>query len=368
VVAVKFVLDHRRYVTLDALRGVAALAVVVFHIPEMFGLPHQESSSLAVDLFFILSGFVIEHAYGDQLRREMSFAKFIKVRMIRLYPLYIVGLVAYVLFFIARPNVTAGRVIPAAFLALFYVPTPPAISFEPQFLFPVNPVSWSLFCELLVNILYALYIVRWSVRSLFWLTIVFAVMLFAEKVLQENIDTLGPWSILIEGTARALFSFFAGVLLYRLAPHRFFAGSALAILILIGIFRLNFDKHWQHAYELLIILIGFPLLVLFASRTRPAAWLAKIYDTLGTISYPTYVIHMPIVLWTSALYPRLFGKGLATIAPWGGFALISLIAFVAYLLDRLYDQPVRRWLRHRRTPGSQLVAWLSSRRWPRPHQ
>lgn len=92
---------HQRYVTLDALRGIAALAVVVVHIPMLFGLPQQLSSGLAVDLFFILSGFVLEHAYGDGLRREMSFSAFIRVRMIRLYPLYLIGVVLYASFYFA---------------------------------------------------------------------------------------------------------------------------------------------------------------------------------------------------------------------------------------------------------------------------
>jgi hypothetical protein len=75
------------YITLDALRGVAALAVV--------GLPRLLSSGLAVDLFFILSGFVVQHAYGNHLRREMTFSRFMLVRMIRLYPLYIIGLTVH---------------------------------------------------------------------------------------------------------------------------------------------------------------------------------------------------------------------------------------------------------------------------------
>jgi peptidoglycan/LPS O-acetylase OafA/YrhL len=93
--------QQQRYLTLDALRGVAALAVVVVHVPMVLGLPQQVSSGLAVDLFFILSGFVVEHAYGDHLRHEMTFSRFITVRMIRLYPLYVVGLTVYALFFLA---------------------------------------------------------------------------------------------------------------------------------------------------------------------------------------------------------------------------------------------------------------------------
>jgi peptidoglycan/LPS O-acetylase OafA/YrhL len=340
--------QHDRYLTFDALRGVAALAVVVFHIPELFGLPVQKSSSLAVDLFFILSGFVVEHAYGEHLRREMTFSRFMLVRMIRLYPLYVIGLTTYILFFIARPNVAAASVVPGALLALFYLPTPPSLSFEPQFLFPVNPVSWSLFCELLVNVWYALFIVRWKPWSLLAATAIFGVALFAEKTYaQEVVETFGPWSILVDGIPRALFSFFAGILLYRLAPHRTYGGSTVIILILIVIFTINFGKQFQTTYELLVILLGFPAMVFVASLTRTNARLSQAYALLGAISYPTYVIHMPLVLWVAAIFPRVFSQGLASFAPWGGLALICLIVFASYLLDRIYDQPMRRWLRQK---------------------
>jgi peptidoglycan/LPS O-acetylase OafA/YrhL len=81
--------------------------------------------------------------------------------------------------------------------------------------------------------------------------------------------------------------------------------------------------------------------------TNASSLQSKLYTLLGAISYPIYVIHMPPVLWVSAIFPRVFGRGLATIAPWSGLALVGLIAMLSYLLDRIYDQPVRRWLRHR---------------------
>jgi peptidoglycan/LPS O-acetylase OafA/YrhL len=172
----------QRYITLDAVRGVAALAVVIVHISMLFGLPHQASSGLAVDLFFILSGFVVEHAYGRHLRRDMTFSRFILVRMIRLYPLYIIGLTTYALFYFARPNVAATEIVPSLMLAFLYLPTPPSLSFDPTFLFPVNPVSWSLFCEFFVNILYALFMVRLNARSLLPIVVVFGVVLVVEKL------------------------------------------------------------------------------------------------------------------------------------------------------------------------------------------
>jgi peptidoglycan/LPS O-acetylase OafA/YrhL len=341
--------QQQRYLTLDALRGVAALAVVVVHVPMVLGLPQQVSSGLAVDLFFILSGFVVEHAYGDHLRHEMTFSRFITVRMIRLYPLYVVGLTVYALFFLARQMWLPRGLVPAVLLALLYLPTPPSISFDPTFLFPVNPVSWSLFCELFVNVLYALFMVRLSARYLFSIIVVFGVVLVVEKTyLQAVVDTFGPWSVLLDGIPRALFSFFAGVLLYGLAPkHRSWAASPIAILLLIAIFVFNFGKQVQPIYELVVILIVFPALVLYAALAIPHTPLSKVYVLLGTISYPTYVIHMPLVLWISAFFPRVMGRGLASRAPWSGLFLIFAILIAAYVLDKEYDQPVRRWLRQR---------------------
>jgi peptidoglycan/LPS O-acetylase OafA/YrhL len=340
-------MQENRYITLDGLRGIAALAVVVFHIPELFGIPKQQSFALAVDLFFILSGFVVEHAYGHKLLTGMSFAQFAKVRLVRLYPLYIVGVASYAVFFVARPHIDPAGMVPAVLLSLLYLPTPPAISFAPEFAFPVNPVSWSLFCELAVNALYALWLVRLPVRSLIASIAGFGLMLILEKEYFESVvEWCGPWFIIADGLPRALFSFFAGVLLNRLAPRREFSGSAIAALALVAVLSFTFVGDRQQTYEILVIVLCFPVLTLLAAMTR-AGILKQAYSVLGTISYPAYVMHMPIVLWVSALYPRVAGRQLDTIAPWGGLAVVTLIGLVAYLLERTYDQPVRNWLRQR---------------------
>jgi peptidoglycan/LPS O-acetylase OafA/YrhL len=207
-----------------------------------------------------------------------------------------------------------------------------------------------LFCELLVNVLYALFMVRWKSRSLFSIIAIFGAVVFAEKYyLLTAGDAFGPWSVLLDGVPRAIFSFFAGVLLYRLAPRRSYAGSPIIILLLIVIFALNFGEQFQPIYELLLIVFAFPALVFYASSTNVNGRLSRVYVLLGAISYPAFVIHMPAVLWVSAIFPRVFGKNIATIAPWGGLALIALIIFVSYFLDRTYDEPVRRWLKQRVT-------------------
>jgi peptidoglycan/LPS O-acetylase OafA/YrhL len=237
--------------------------------------------------------------------------------------------------------------VPGILLALVYLPTPPAISFDPTFLFPVNPVSWSLFCEIFVNILYALFMVRMGLRSLIWIIIAFGAALLVEKAALsvDAFPAIGPWLVLVDGIPRSLFSFFAGVIIYRLAPNRTQAGSLIIIVLLVAIFALNFGGNLQPIYDLIIIMVVFPALLLFASLTKVDGRQSQVYVLLGTISYPMYVIHMPIVLWVSAIFPRVVGVGLASLAPWSGLALIGVIALVSFLLDRTYDQPVRRWLK-----------------------
>ena len=86
---------RRRYETLDALRGLAALAVVVFHLGQVRLAPDLVPHGyLAVDFFFVLSGFVVAHAYEEALRGSLSFRSFALRRAIRLYPLAILGATA----------------------------------------------------------------------------------------------------------------------------------------------------------------------------------------------------------------------------------------------------------------------------------
>src|SRR5271170_6431289 len=81
-------------VTMDGVRGVAAICVMLGHFVVPLGVNHVlvSSSFFAVDIFFCLSGFVLCYSYEDRLDHGLSAIDFIKLRLIRLYPIYIAGL------------------------------------------------------------------------------------------------------------------------------------------------------------------------------------------------------------------------------------------------------------------------------------
>src|SRR6476659_5303120 len=135
-----------RYETLDGLRGVGALWVMFLHFAPSFGVPSPSHGYLAVDLFFCLSGFVLSKSYAERLKEGMSFAEWMAVRLIRLYPLYSISIVAGALATMIDGMVGSqlhgsDRLIAIA-TGLLMVPSP-TWGVMPE-LFPLNFVAWSL--------------------------------------------------------------------------------------------------------------------------------------------------------------------------------------------------------------------------------
>src|SRR5476649_797527 len=81
-----------RFDLLDGLRGVAAIAVMLHHYTQHTGWDWFGGAWVAVDLFFVLSGFVIAHSYSKKILNGISFRDFTSVRLVRLAPLYLLGL------------------------------------------------------------------------------------------------------------------------------------------------------------------------------------------------------------------------------------------------------------------------------------
>src|SRR5450631_1991420 len=154
---------------LDGLRGTGAFLIVLFHVFNYpFGIRHplhfMHLAYLAVDFFFVLSGFVVAYAYDDRWTR-MTMLQFFRIRLIRLHPLVLVGATLGLLGYVLDPfnNMRNHKALPMLVLAyvtsLLLLPSPPVAGRhnESQAL---NGPAWSLMQEYLGNIVYAVILRR----------------------------------------------------------------------------------------------------------------------------------------------------------------------------------------------------------------
>ncbi|MET4081943.1 peptidoglycan/LPS O-acetylase OafA/YrhL [Pedobacter sp. UYP30] len=344
----------QHYKILDGLRGLAAVAVVIFHFMEWaysdFTKNFIAHGFLAVDFFFCLSGFVIAYAYDDRVER-MGIVQFLKARLIRLHPLIILGSVLGLLTFLLDPfggqpeAYSLGRTILIFLSSIFLIPFP--IMAERGFnLFGLNAPAWSLFWEYVANIFYVFILFRISRKVLFFLTVIAAATLCVVSYKAGNL--LGGWSgeTFWDGGARIFFSFLAGLAIYRfnLIIKNKFGFLGLGILLSFA-FLMPFGK-WNWLTEPTIVIFYFPLLIALGAGTAVAPKLKKLCEFSGKISYPLYMTHYAF-LWMFGNYytsNKPAGVELALIIV---TSLILLVGF-AYLAMRLYDIPIRRYFNNKR--------------------
>lgn len=361
------------YELLDGLRGVAALLVVFYHIFE--GLSFAAGGTtitiinhgyLAVDFFFILSGFVIGYAYDDRLGKSMSLGNFFKRRLIRLHPMIVMGALLGVVFYLLQgsvrwdgSHVSTSMIMLALLCALFFIPAAPGAGYDIRGngeMFPLNGPSWSLFFEYIGNILYALFIHRLGNKALTVLTLLSGLGLawFALfDVAGYGMIGVG-WTLdganFLGGLLRMLFPFTLGMLLSRhFKPVKVRGAFWICSAILLLLFCVPYITgkafiSLNGLFEVCCIFFVFPLLVwLAASGKTTDKHSARICKFSGDISYPLYAVHYPVMY---LFYSWLIEQQCYTIAEAWPMALIVYAGSIllAYLCLKLYDEPVRKWL------------------------
>lgn len=338
--------QRRVFHILDVLRGIAAIMVVTLHNPYLWWWLNIPESFLAVDLFFVMSGFVIANSYEDRLIRGASPMRFMAVRTIRLYPLYLLSLVLGIAA-TALNGIDDGwtRLPPTvAWLdgivsALFMLP---AIA-VPQM---IN-VRWSLTFEMAVNAAYGFLIRRLTTPVLFGIVAIAGAGLVRCSI---NHDTLSlGWRLgtLWVGSARVCYSFFVGVLIFRLSKKHARSSMITVILLLcVTAVVLGFstsNRILRDVWELTAILVVFPVIVWLAIGLEVGPTWRRIFAFFGLTSYGVYIIHQPL----SVLFAKLMTMlGAPAHHPSPVFSLIYLALVICgvWFLDRFYDFPVRRWL------------------------
>lgn len=345
--------SRSKFVALDGLRGFAAIFVVALHISNMLSGWWPSSAFLAVDLFFMLSGFVVPYAYERKLQQDLTFARFFEIRVIRLYPLYILGVSISLVPYLVSASLVRGLWPlhkPAVWTAwaLFMLPVP---AWEPQNSFPLNPPAWSLFLEMVVNVAYGLAFPWLRIRVV---AAVAAVAMLALIVSDQHFQTgnFGTGGIeLVWALSRVTCPFAIGVLLFRiwstgrLSPAR--VPVMLPCLLFAGLLLLPGEGALGAALGPLLVVAGLTAVVMLGLRSRPEGGVARAFESLGLLSYPLYALHLPILNLCRGLLPMLgVGLGAATLIA------VPVVFTVAWLSIRLYDEPVR----------ARLTRWMALRR------
>ncbi|GEO09239.1 acyltransferase family protein [Segetibacter aerophilus] len=340
---------RQHFEILDGLRGVAALAVVIFHFMEwVFTDPNKNfigHGFLAVDFFFCLSGFVMGYAYDSRIT-EMGVGKFFRLRLIRLHPLVVLGSVLGLVGFFLDPFASpvaynASRIALLFVCSVFLIPFP--VMQDRAFnLFGLNAPSWSLFWEYVANIFYAFVLYKVGRRMLAVLTMIAAAGIF--MVTNRAGNLLGGWSKdnFLDGGARVAYSFLAGLLIYRSNWIIKNSLGFMALGILLFLAFLMPGSKWNWLTEPMIVLLYFPLLVSLGAGSSLSTGWKKVCTFSGNISYPLYMSHYAVI-WVFGNY-FTNKKPPAAQLPYIIIPGIILLVFIAYLVMVFYDIPLRRYL------------------------
>lgn len=352
------------YNILDGLRGVAAITVVCFHLFEAYATSHLDQQLnhgyLAVDFFFILSGFVVGYAYDDRWK-TMKIKDFLKRRFIRLQPMVVIGAIIGAIMFYFQgcsvwdvSKVSIGMLLLATLLNICLIPATPGFEIRGVGeMYPLNGPSWSLFFEYIGNILYALFIRKLSIRNLAIFVLLAGLGLASFSIFGPYGDICVGFSLtddnMVGGSLRILFSFPAGLLLSRIFKPVHIKGAfwicSLSVVVLLVIPRIgDGESLWMNGlYDTVCFAFLFPLLVyLGASGKTTDKHTTRVCKFLGDISYPLYMVHYPFIY---LYYAWVKNESLTFVQSLpGALALVIGNILLAYLCLKLYDEPVRKYL------------------------
>lgn len=361
------------YALLDGLRGVAAMLVVWYHVFEGFQFAGNKPvidfinhGYLAVDFFFMLSGFVIGYAYDDRWGKSLTTGGFFRRRLIRLHPMVmlgaLIGAISFLLTGMERWDGTHSTLL-LTLIALvcswLMIPALPGMQRDVRGngeMFPLNGPCWSLFFEYIGNILYALIIRRLSTRILAWLTALLCCALAWFAVTnQSGYGSIGVgWTVdttnLLGGTLRMLCPFTIGMLMSRVfKPIKKVRGAFwICTIILLVLFHVPFidggtPMSLNGIFETACIICIFPIIVwIGASGTTTDNTSRRICRFLGDISFPLYIVHYPLMY---AFYMWLIKTELYTFSETWPIAISTMACSVciAWLSLRFYDEQIRKW-------------------------
>lgn len=334
-------INNKRYQDLDALRGLAAIAVLLGHA-QGFNLISTNNFShtyLAVDLFFCLSGFVIMSSYGSKiLNYNLSLFEFYKIRLYRFFPMvFLGGTLSFFIFFIFF---ILGRINFFEFLLNFisnFLIFPFSLFLERDklspYLFNINPPLWSLFFELIVNILFFIFL-----RNRFFvLSFLIFISIFLFMMLRFSSFDVGAKSDIdsfIVGFFRTALSFYLGVICFKFHKNIKLDKIIGFISFTSLIFVLSVPSFVQGSFDFFIVVFLFPFLVL--TNCNIGYNNSALKKVLGDLSFPLYVTHYPIFLiFSKYIQESIFG-----------WLLIIFCILVSIIVSKYIDIPFQKKIKN----------------------
>lgn len=332
----------RRFVALDGLRGVAALMVVAYHIGLFLRFPSGMTvhGNIAVDFFLCLSGFVLAFAHERRLRENGgALVRFLVSRVIRLWPTVLAGSVVALL---VALGMGGGQGASSAYRA-FAVSLVLLPRLDGQDLVWFNSVYWSLFAEILVNLLWAISVKSLTTRRLIAIALGLSIALAWIAIDQQSIHFFyQSVDMIVPTTVRALASFCMGVLAYRIyEARRVRADIAPVILIAALLFPMivpSASLGFGVPLSLFYILCANPMIVLLGALSQRET--SRVLSWLGAISFPLYATHLPLILLLSRfVVDRPLAERLIAAVGMVGAALV-----VAEIVHRFVERPALAYL------------------------
>lgn len=317
--------NENRAILLDGLRGIAAIIVMLHHVwPIVTGDFLWRRGHLAVDFFFMLSGCVITLAYDARFKAGLTASGFLKARIRRLYPAIAIGIVLGAVFAITRGMAPIDALSMLVVNLLFL----PVLASGVGYIFPLNPVQWSLLFEFVANFIHVRILHDMNRKATVFI-LGLTLCLFIGVVWHfETVGIGDRGNNFFAGLPRVIFSYLVGIVVARL----YWAGKmsrlvmlgkpAIGALLLVsfgaGTVVPDWDGWWIDAG---IVILLFPPILAWGLASKPGPLTAKAARAAGALSYPLYAVHVPAAGLTVFLLRHQFGHG--------GLIVSAVIASVA---------------------------------------
>ncbi len=349
--------DQRRYFeSLDLVRGLAALVVLIYHVDFMFGLRHWllHGGYLAVDLFFVLSGFVLSLTYGRGVASgELNVRKYAIARIARLFPLFLATTCVGFVVMTARYRSNYGdfdtaNLVKTALVNVFMVPSFVG-PYDMKTSFPFNPATWSIFFEMVASFLFFFFFGRAGRTALIVIAVLAWLVLVATVTVFGTIDLGYSSDNFVAGFPRVIFSFTVGVLIeraYAQSPWRcrasLFYALLAAWLLLVQARSLLAEPD---IFDLVLVTAFLPILVATGAGVALTGKARTLAIFLGQTSYAVYLTQGSMVIAAAGVSQFLLGRKIYDFAPGIGFPFVALVVLISYLTYRYYELPARMTMR-----------------------